>query len=263
MTVIYMEPMGLYQSKNSIIEKLNPITKLLYIITIIALSIIIPAPQMNLACLLASVTLLIIGRVFWRLVPFIGINITVLFSIIIIQGLFMAGNKTFWFQIGPLRFYQEGLSYALALCLRVLNILCAFAILLLTTKPSDLIESLVEKGLSPKLGYLLCAVLQIIPQLVAAMERVMDSQRSRGLEIEGNIAVRIKAYLPLVLPVILNSLINIKEQSMALEVRGFSSDVKKNFLNQHPSPFHETLIQIGLLTTITLALLRRLFLWLS
>ncbi|NLW47393.1 MAG: energy-coupling factor transporter transmembrane protein EcfT [Firmicutes bacterium] len=258
-----MGPMGLYQSNNSILEKLNPITKLLYIITVIALSIIIPAPQMNLACLLASVTLLIIGRVFWRLIPFIGINITVLISIIVIQGLFMAGNKTLWFQIGSLRFYQEGLCYALNLCLRVFNILCAFAILLLTTKPSDLIESLVEKGLSPKLGYLLCAVLLIIPQLVAAMERVMDSQRSRGLETEGNMAVRIKAYLPLIVPVVLSSLINIKEQSMALEVRGFSSDLKKIFLNQQFSPFYEILIQIGLLTTITLALLRRLFLWLS
>lgn len=258
-----MEPMSLYQSTNSIIEKLNPITKLLYVITVIAVSTIIPAPHLNLACLLASVALLIIGRVFWRLIPLIGINITVLISIIIIQGLFMAGNKTLWFQMGPLRFYREGLTYAMVLCLRVLNILCAFAILLLTTKPSDLIESLVEKGLSPKLGYLLCAVLQIIPQLIATMERVMDSQRSRGLEIEGNMAVRIKAYLPLVLPVVLSSLINIKEQSMALEVRGFSSDVKKNFLNQHPSPFYETLIQIGLLITITLTFLRRLFLWLS
>lgn len=255
--------MGLYQSNNSVIQKLNPITKLLYIITIIAFLIIIPAPRVNIACLLTSMTILIIGRVFWRLIPFIGINITVLISIIIIQGLFMAGNKTLLLQIGPLRFYQEGLNYAMVLCLRVLNILCAFAILLLSTKPSDLIESLVEKGLTPKLGYVLCAVLQIIPQLIAAMERIMDSQRSRGLETGGNLAVRIKAYLPLLLPVILSSLMNIKERSMALEVRGFNSHAEKSFLNRHTCPFYETCIQIGFLIMIMLALLGRISGWLS
>lgn len=175
----------------------------------------------------------------------------------------MDGNKTLLFKIGSLRFYQEGVSYGMILCLRALNILCAFAVLVLTTKPSDLIEDLVKRGLTPKLGYVLSAVLQIIPQLIATIGKISDSQRSRGMETEGSLNIRIKAFLPLLVPVVLCSLINVKEQSLALEVRGFNSRTKKSFLNEGPQLFHETIIQLGLLALIALTLLERITGWLS
>lgn len=175
----------------------------------------------------------------------------------------MPGNRILLFQVGPFRFYQEGLGYASILCLRVLNVLCAFAVLVLTTKPSDLIASLVERGLAPKLGYLLSAVLQIVPQLMAAMGKIIDSQRSRGLETEGNLRVRIKAYLPLLMPVVLSSLMNIKEQAMALEVRGFNAPVKKSFLHKQTYSFADVWLQIGLLFLIILTFLGRFLRWLS
>lgn len=222
-----------------------------------------PAPRGILACLLVNLVILMVGRVWKRLIPFLGINIFVLISIVIIQGLVMPGNRTLLLQLGPFRFYQEGLGYALILCLRVLNVLCAFAVLVLTTKPSDLIASLVERGLAPKLGYLLSAVLQIVPQLMAAMGKIMDSQRSRGMETEGNLRVRIKAYLPLLMPVVLSSLMNIKEQAMALEVRGFNAPVKKSFLHKQTYPFGDAWLQMGLLFLIILTILGRLLRWLS
>jgi energy-coupling factor transport system permease protein len=214
-----------------------------------------------LVCLLINIVILLIGRVLKRLIPFLGVNIFVLISVVIIQGLVMPGNRTLLFQIGPFHFYQEGLDYATILCLRVLNVLCAFAVLVLTTKPSDLIESLVERGLTPKLGYILSAVLQIVPQLMAAMEKIIDSQRSRGMETEGSLRVRIKAYLPLLMPVVLSSLTNIKEQAMALEVRGFNSPIKKSFLNKQSCPFGESCLQMGLLLLIILTFMGRFIPW--
>jgi hypothetical protein len=107
-------------------------------------------------------------------------------------------------------------------CLQVLNMLGSFSLLVLTTKPNDLIESLVRRGLSARIGYVLSSVLQIIPQMAASMETIMDAQRSRGMEMEGKLLIRLKAFIPLIGPVVMSSLIGVKERAMALEVMGNS-----------------------------------------
>ncbi|TCL68482.1 energy-coupling factor transport system permease protein [Hydrogenispora ethanolica] len=253
-----MEFKSLYQPKDTFIHRLDPISKLFYIGAAIAVPLLLPSLEVALVCLAVSAGLLRGGRVFRKVLPLIGFSLVVLLSIIVIQGLFMAENRIPLFRVGPLIFYREGLTLAFGLCLRVVNILAAFAILVLTTKPSDLIESLVRKGLSPKIGYVLSSVLQIIPQMAGAMETVMDAQRSRGMETEGRLSTRLKAFIPLIGPVVMNSLINTKERAMALEVRGFNSRVPKTFLTEAPQTPCGTVIQWSLAGMVLLALIWRL-----
>lgn len=49
------------------------------------------------------------------------------------------------------------------------------------------------------------------------MNTIMDAQRSRGLETEGNLITRAKSFLPLISPVVMSSLINTRERAIALE----------------------------------------------
>jgi len=234
-----LKALSLYYEANTPVHRIDPISKLFYIAAAIAIPVIVPTKTAALLCLGVSVVLLLVGRVFRRVIPIISFSFVVLLSIIVIQSLFYHGNITPLFQAGPFVFYREGLSYALHICLRVVNILCAFAILVLTTKPSDLIESLVRRGLSPRIGYVLSSVLQIIPQMASTMDTITDAQRSRGMETEGKLITRIKAFFPLIGPVVMNSLLNTRERAMALEVRGFNSRDKKTFLNEESrSPFN-------------------------
>ncbi|MGH4139065.1 energy-coupling factor transporter transmembrane component T family protein [Clostridium sp.] len=254
-----MKGLSLYQEKDTIVHKVDPISKMLYIIISIAIPIIMPYKTIGLLCMSFSIILLLIAKVFKKVIPLISFSMIILLSIIIIQGLFNAGNKTFAFHIGNIIFYKEGLLFALEICIRVINILCAFAILVLTTKPSDLIECLVRRGLSPKIGYVLSSVLQIIPQMTATMETITDAQRSRGMETEGKLRVRIKAFLPLIGPVVMNSLINTRERAMALEVRAFNSKSKKSFLNEEQNGSYNKTIKIVLILLFLLAVVWRFF----
>lgn len=253
-----MKALSLYQEKDTIIHKIDSITKILYIIVSIAIPIIIPDRIVALSVLLVSIALLLIGKVLKKVIPLISFSMIVLLSIIIIQGLFKAGNKTPLFHVGNITFYKEGLLYALGICIRVINILCAFAILVLTTKPSELIESLVRRGLSPKIGYVLTSVLQIIPQMTGTMETITDAQRSRGMETEGKLMVRIKAFFPLIGPVVMNSLISTRERSMALEVRAFNSRAKKTFLNEETDAKYNLFIKIVIILLLILAVVWRI-----
>ena len=108
--------------------------------------------------------------------------------------------------------------------------LLAFAVLVLTTRPAVLVDDLEQAGFSPRFGYMICSVFQIIPQMMGTMNTILDAQRSRGMETEGNILVRARAFLPLISPVVNSSLINTRERAIALEVRGFDSKEKKTFL---------------------------------
>lgn len=77
---------------------------------------------------------------------------------ILIHGLFNHENANLMFQLGPLKFYREGMMYALRISCNVLNMLLAFAVFVLTTKPAELVEDLEQAGFSPKIGYVISSV---------------------------------------------------------------------------------------------------------
>ena len=131
----------------------------------------------------------------------------------------------------------------------------AFGVLILTTKPDDLVEALLQKGMSPKFGYVLLSVLQIIPQMAALTGKITDAQRARGMETEGRLWVRFKTFIPLLGPVVLNSLTETRERSIALEVRGFNAKGKRTCLYENEDyrfrvPLRITLIALFLATIV-------------
>jgi energy-coupling factor transport system permease protein len=252
--------LSLYVEEDTLVHKIDPINKILYIIVAVAVPVILPYGPTGLVFIFISAVILLASKVFKKVIPLIEFSFLILFSIVVIQGLFHPGNRVVAFNIGRFKFYREGLLYAFTLSIRVINILVAFSVLVLTTKPSDLIEALVRKGLSPRFGYVLSSTLQIIPQMISTVGSIMDAQRSRGLETEGNLAVRIRAFFPLIGPVVMNSLIETRERAMALEVRAFNSKEKKTFLNERKDIRSDRVILLGLLFILVLAIIFRVFL---
>ena len=125
---------------------------------------------------------------------------------------------------------NEGILYAVRISLNVLNMLLAFAVFVLTTRPAELVEDLEQIGFSPKIGYVISSVFQIVPQMSGTMNTILDAQRSRGMETEGSLLTRAKSFLPLISPVVMSSLTNTRERAIALEIRGFEAGEKKTYL---------------------------------
>lgn len=159
-----MKSISLYEDKHSIINMLDPISKIIYIIAALIVPFFIQSKIISVIFIGTSILILLIGKVLRKVIPIISFSSIVVLSVFIIQGLFRKGNITPLFSIGPAIFYKEGLLFALDIGINVLNILLGFCVLVLTTKPSDLIESLVRIGLSPRIGYVFISVFQIIPQ---------------------------------------------------------------------------------------------------
>ncbi|MFZ7942973.1 MULTISPECIES: energy-coupling factor transporter transmembrane component T family protein [Bacillaceae] len=254
-----MKSISLYVDRKSFIHDIDPMTKLVYILFALFIPIILSSFTISFICLGISLALLCVGKVIRKTVSVFSFVFFVLITVVIIQGLFKPENETVLFEIGPAVMYKEGLLYALTITLRVMNIVSSFMILVLTTKPSDLVEMLVRKGMSPRIGYVIVSVFQIIPEMMSSMGTIMDAQRARGMETEGSLFVRIKAFVPLLGPVILGSLINTKERAMALEVRGFNSKAPKTYLHEEKTYTHSRLIQSCMLLLAVTAVAWRIF----
>ena len=250
----------LYVDKNSIIHRFDPITKLFYIMAAVLIPFILPTHSVVLVCMVVSLLLLAAGKVLKNILPVFGFVSLILLSILVIQGMFMPGNQKLAFQVGSLHFYKEGLSYAILLCMRVIDIMSAFMLLVLTTKPDELVQALVEKGMSPRIGYVINSVMQIIPQMSSRLGKIKDAQRSRGMEMDGRLFTRMKAFFPLIGPVVMNSFIETKERAMALEVRGFNSTNKQTFLKERKVYPIRKGLQILFVGVVILAIVWRIFL---
>lgn len=255
-----MKSISLYVDKDTYLTRMHPFTKLCYIFTAIVASLVAGKLWAFAVFIGISLVMLISGKIIRKVFPLIAFSFTILITIFLIHGLFNHENATLLFAAGPLKFYQEGMLYALRISLNVLNMLLAFAVFVLTTRPVELVEDLERIGFSPKIGYVVSSVFQIVPQMSGTMNTIMDAQRSRGLETEGSLLTRAKSFLPLISPVVMSSLINTRERAIALEIRGFEAGQKKTYLREDKMKNSDRIWCVILLLLIIAAIAIRILL---
>ena len=161
-------------------------------------------------------------------------------------------------EIGPLVIHVEGFLYACQVTLRLLIVICSFYLLITTTHPYDLAMDLEQRGLPPKIGYILLATLQAMFELQERLKVIVDAQKCRGVEVQGNLMVRLKAYFPIVGPLVIGSILNIESRALALELRGFSANVPKTVLHKINEQPWERWLRWSLLLLLVFSLLARL-----
>ncbi|GFH40477.1 energy-coupling factor transporter transmembrane component T family protein [Lactococcus insecticola] len=253
-----MKTLSLYQPGTTVVHKIDVLTKLFFVLTAVLTVYISSSFSVILGVLALCIILLLIGKILRRALPIVLVSAFVMLTILLIQGLFFQGNETLLIKLGFLHFYREGLLYAVRICLRILVIITAFSVFILTTNPATLVAELEKSGLSPRFGYVVLSVLQIIPQMSATLSRIMDAQKSRALELDGNFLTRVRAFIPLMVPVVMDSLTSTRERSLALEVRAFNSKKKKTYLYDEPKYRFNLVIRVVLVLALVAVIVGRL-----
>ena len=239
-------------------HRAHPLTKGAITLVAIALAFISPSLPWILAIAIVLIVLLVLAGVVARFLPVaFGILLPITILLLLVQGFANPANRTVFVSVGPISFYREGLAIAVSTAARVFCLISATFLLTFTTRPSDLAEALMQRGLSPRFGYVVQAALQMIPQSLESADRIRDAQRARGLETEGPLIRRARAYLPLLLPLVLSSLVATQERAMALEVRGFGLKVRRYpRIDLHDTPAQRVL-RWFLVALVPLAVLGR------
>jgi len=184
-------------------------------------------------------------------------------SALLINLFLLPGATDVLFRIGPLSATAEGLRFAIEILLRILAITGAITLFYLTTAPAALVLDLERRGVSPRLAFVALASVQTVPALVERVATITAAQRARGMDTEGSIWRRVRGVVPLAGPVLLGSIGEVEERSMALEARGFTRPGRRTLLWSPPDSGRQRLARWLLVLAVPLLLAARLAGWLE
>jgi len=225
------ESVSLFIPRESGFHRLHPLTKLTLAGFFIITGLVIPSVWGTFLVFALEITPFAIWAKVWRtfLNRVVKVVLPFAISLVLVQGFFW-GVGTPLFFIGPLSMKMEGLLFAVTSTGRILVIMASFMMVSLTTRPDALMIALSRAGLPGSITYITLTTIQIVPRFQAKAATILDAQRARGLETEGNLIHRGKALLPLITPLVLGSLIEIEDRAIALEARAFSRRGSKTSL---------------------------------
>lgn len=181
------------------------------------------------------------------------------FFMIVIHGFLYPGNRTILISLGGVHFYQEGFLFALNILLQLTAVLTASLIFVLCTHPIDLITAISQAGFPQSLAYLVGSPLLLLPIMRARIGTIQDAQRSRGLDSEGSFMKRFLALFPLVAPLVLGSLVEIEQRSIALEIKGFSTPGPKTSFRTLSDTTWQQLLRWAMLSVSMLIIVYRMW----
>ncbi len=126
------------------------------------------------------------------------------------------------------RITYYGLISAGKMILRLLLLVMGASILTLTTTPVDLTHA-IEKLLKPlnvihfpvhELALIMSITLRFIPSLMDETDRIIRAQKARGADFEsGNIFKRAKAFIPILIPLLIGAFKRADELAIAMDSR--------------------------------------------
>lgn len=177
---------------------------------------------------------------------------------VVLVSVFTRAGETVLFTIGPFDATVEGVDFAGQTLVRLFAISMAIGLFGLTTDPRAFVFDLERRGLSPRFAFVAAATLEAVPSMLERAGVIQAAQRARGLDTEGSVRARLRGIMPLVGPVILSSLTEVEERSLALEVRAFGRPGRRHLLWRIPDSSIQLVARAAILGLLLLAIALRL-----
>lgn len=219
---------GQYYPAESVIHKLDPRVKivctLLYLISLFMFKSIVGY---------AFAVVFLMFCVKLSKVPFKFISrglkpIIMLLLITVMFNLFLTPGGAVLLELGPLKVTETGLTTAVYMAIRLIFLIMGSSLMTFTTTPNQLTDGL-EKLLWPlnhikvpvhAIAMMMSIALRFIPILLEETDKIMKAQIARGADLEnGNLIQRVKAMVPIFVPLFVSAFRRASDLAMAMEAR--------------------------------------------
>jgi energy-coupling factor transport system permease protein len=221
---------GQYVPGNSIVHKLDPRTK----ITVIFVFVFIVFFANNLPSYTIITAFALMAMLTSRVpVRFIMKGLTPVWFLIaftFILHLIVTNEGTVLIEIFNFAIYSGGVIQGFAISMRFFLLILVTSMLTLTTTPIEITDA-IEDMLHPlkrfkfpvhELALMMSISLRFIPTLMQETDKISKAQASRGVDFRtGPIKERIKAVVPLLVPLFVSAFKRAEELAMAMEARGY------------------------------------------
>ena len=254
-----------YRKCDTPLHKTNPKVILLGTLIVIIASILWTHPLYCVAVFLALILLGKIAKFPWQQIRwFFKVVIIPVLFIMIIQGftldtsLLNASYKdyTLFYLLpnGRVPFKLGGLLYGFAASLKIYMVVVAVAILGYTVSPSDIIQLISRVPFASKqVIFIFSTAWKFIPVIKKQITHLLDAQKTRGMELEkGKLMERVKKLVPIVTPLLSNSLETGDQIALAMESRAFGTKTKNKFIKPLNFSLTDKILYILLLISLVL-----------
>jgi len=154
---------------------------------------------------------------------------------------FVSGEGEPLVHIWFLTIYAEGVRYAVLMAVRVMALIAGTSLLTYTTSPIVLTDA-IEQLLKPlgklhfpvhELAMMMSIALRFIPTLIEETDKIMNAQKARGAQLDtGKMTDRIKALVPVLIPLFISAFRRADELAMAMECRCYHGGEGRTRLKQ-------------------------------
>ena len=218
---------GQYYQTDSTLHRLDPRVKLVStILYIISLFLFREPLPFVLAGLFLALCIILSKVPFSYMVRGLK-TIILLMMITAVFNLFLTPGQEI-LSLGRLTITMEGLKAAVYMALRLVMLMIGSSLMTLTTTPTLLTDAM-EKLLSPfrkiglpvhEIAMMMSIALRFIPILLEETDKIMKAQMARGADFEsGNIIRRLKAMVPILVPLFISAFRRANDLAMAMEAR--------------------------------------------
>lgn len=219
------------RKRTTFLKKLNPNAKLWLALGLICAIILLKNLYFALAIMVGSIILIVHEKQI-GLFKFILLTMVILF--LAMYGIYGAiapninhAADSVVFHVFGIPYYGSGFAYAAKYYFRVAPLMCSLFLLFLSMDMTDLGVLMCNAGIPYHLVFTFIDSFQVIILLGKDVEQIRDAQRARGLNTEGSLIKRFRAFIPIMVPVVANSIIKVQDQAIAMDTKGFNSDRKK------------------------------------
>ena len=229
---------GQYYPADSVLHKLDPRTKILAILVYMVSLFIVNNFYGLLGMMAISILVVTVSKVpikyFFR-----GLKMIIFIVLLTVAlQMFMTPGEVIW-QWSFLKITKEGIRQAVFMGTRLVLLISITSILTLTTTPIALTDG-IERLLKPfqrigvpahELAMMTSIALRFIPTLVEETDKIMKAQAARGANFDtGNLIEKVKALVPLLVPLFLSAFQRADELAIAMEARCYHGGTNRTRL---------------------------------
>ena len=238
--------LGQYFPGNSLLHKLDPRMKLVLTLFFIVL-VFLPQNWFGLGLVLAFLAVVVgLSRLpvnlLWRSMK--PVLFIVLFTAALNILYVHEGTTLFRWQF--IHVTSGGLVNAAFIAVRIFCLIIGSSLLTYTTTPTALTDG-IERLLSPlklikinphELAMMMTIALRFIPTLMEETDKIMSAQKARGADMEsGGLLSRVKALVPILIPLFVSSFRRAYDLAMAMECRCYQGGEGRTRMKQlHTAP---------------------------
>ena len=254
--------LGQYFPGKSVIHQLDPRTKLVFLVVYIV-ALFMAESWISYGLMLGFlVTVIVVSTIPVKSIVRGMKPLVFIFVFTAILNLFFTEGKTELVSFWGITITLEGVLRAVFMMARILMLITGTFLLTYTTSPIALTDGL-ESLLSPlkklhfpvhELSMMMCIALRFIPTLIEETDKIMAAQKARGADFEtGNLFKRVKALVPILVPLFISAFRRADELATAMECRcyqGGSGRTKMKLLRMHRCDLLAFLVGIVLLAGV-------------